>query len=60
LTSKPTYGKEEKKLVYDVLLLVTKYLHDAGISCILDATFNKEALRKQIKKKLAVKQNQNV
>ena len=37
----PTYTKEEKELIYDVMLLVARYLHNAaGVNCILDATFN--------------------
>ncbi len=58
LIPKPTYTKEEKKMVYDVLLLITKYLHDAGINCILDATFNKESYRNQVKKVLGLSQNE--
>jgi predicted kinase len=46
LISKPTYTKEEKRLIYDVMLLVARYLHDAaGINCILDATFSTEKSR---------------
>ncbi len=52
LISKPTYRKQEKKLIYDVMLLLAKYLNDAGINCILDATFNTEKSRKELKKKL--------
>ena len=54
LISKPTYAKEEKELIYDVMLLVARYLHnDAGINSILDATFNTEESRKKAKRKLA-------
>ena len=53
LISKPTYTKEEKRLIYDVMLLVARYLHDAaGINCILDATFNTEKLRRTAIEKL--------
>jgi predicted kinase len=49
----PTYTKEEKELVYDVMLLVARYLHNAaGVNCILDATFNTEESRKKAIKKL--------
>jgi predicted kinase len=51
--SKPTYAKEEKRLIYDVMLLVARYLHDAaGINCILDATFNTEKSRRTAIEKL--------
>lgn len=36
----PTYASVEGRLIYDVLMLMTKYLSAAGIDCILDATFN--------------------
>ena len=53
LISKPTYTKEEKRLIYDVMLLVARYLHDAaGIHCILDATFNTEKSRRTAIEKL--------
>jgi predicted kinase len=51
--SKPTYTKEEKRLIYDVMLLVARYLHDAAaINCILDATFNTEKSRRTAIEKL--------
>jgi predicted kinase len=55
LIPKPTYTKEEKKLIYDVMLLITRYLHNAaaGVSCILDATFNTEESRRDAREKLA-------
>ena len=54
LISEPTYTKEEKKLIYDVMLLVAKYLHnEAGVNCILDATFNTEESRRTAIEKLA-------
>ncbi len=54
LISEPTYTKEEKKLIYDVMLLVARYLHNAaGVNCILDATFNTEESRRTARKKLA-------
>jgi predicted kinase len=54
ISSKPTYSKEEKELIYDVMLLVARYLHDAaGLNCILDATFNTEESRRKARKKLA-------
>jgi predicted kinase len=55
LISSPTYTKEEKKLIYDVMLLVARYLHNvaASVNCILDATFNTEESRRTARKKLA-------
>jgi predicted kinase len=54
LISNPTYTKEEKELIYDVILLVARYLHNkGGVNCILDATFNTEESRKKASKKLA-------
>ena len=53
LISKPTYTKEEKKLIYNVMLLVARYLHNAaGVNCVLDATFNTEESRRTAKEKL--------
>lgn len=58
LIANPTYKKQERKLIYDVLLIVAKYLHQAGINCILDATFNTENSRKELRKKLGLSQEQ--
>jgi predicted kinase len=52
LISKPTYRKQERNLIYDIMLLLARYLHDARINCILDATFNTENSRKELKKNL--------
>jgi predicted kinase len=53
LISNPTYSVEEKRLIYDVLVLIAKYLHKSGTNCILDATCNtkskKDGHRKQRK-----------
>ncbi|MDQ3838709.1 MAG: AAA family ATPase [Thermoproteota archaeon] len=55
MISRPTYTKEEKELIYDVMLLVAKYLHNScsGVNCILDATFNTEESRRQARQKFA-------
>ena len=55
LVPKPTYKKEERALIYDVMLLITRYLHSstAGVNCILDATFNTERSREAAREKLA-------
>jgi predicted kinase len=50
----PNYSIGERRLVYDVMLLLAKYLHNAGVNCILDATFNRESSRRQAKRKLAL------
>ncbi|TLX67705.1 MAG: adenylyl-sulfate kinase [Thaumarchaeota archaeon] len=52
LFHKPKYRHQEKKLVYNVLILLAKYLYIAGINCILDATFLKQKSRQQVRNKL--------
>ncbi len=54
----PTYQKEERALIYDVMVLRAKYLQQAGRNCILDATFNQEDSRNQVKNKLKVSEDQ--
>ena len=54
LISLPTYEKEERRLIYDVMVLSAKYLHNSGANCILDATFNREESRTEVKKKLRI------
>jgi predicted kinase len=58
LISNPIYSKEERRLIYDVLVVIAKYLHSAGINSILDATFNTENSRKEIKNKLNLRSQQ--
>ena len=58
LISQPTYTKQERRLIYDVMLLLAKYLHIAGIDCILDATFNRESSRKEVIERLSLTQDQ--
>jgi predicted kinase len=58
LIEKPNYSKEEKKLIYDILILIANYLHNAGINCILDATFNTQQSREDIKKRLNLRKDQ--
>ncbi len=45
LFSKPMYGRRERRFIYDVLILLAKYLDNSGINCILDATFTRERSR---------------
>jgi len=53
IISNPTYSDEEKELIYNVMLLMARYLHNkGGISCILDAAFTTEKSRKNARKKL--------
>jgi predicted kinase len=54
LISLPTYEKDERRLIYDVMVLSAKYLHNSGANCILDATFNREDSRTEVKKKLGI------
>jgi predicted kinase len=58
LVYKPNYSEEEKKLIYNILLLIAKYLHNAGINCILDATFNHQKAIEDIKKGLNLTDDQ--
>lgn len=45
---------KKRRLIYDVMILVAKYLDKAGINCILDATFTRESSRREIKEKLGL------
>lgn len=58
LIDKPSYTQEEKSLVYNILLLISKYLHNAKINCILDATFNSQRSREDVKKRLNLDNDQ--
>ena len=55
---RPTYTKQELRLIYDILTLLAKYLYDTNVNCILDATFDTEYSRKKIKDKLLVSPKQ--
>jgi predicted kinase len=54
LIPRPSYTKQEVKLIYDVMTLLAKYLYEANVNCIIDATFNKERSRTELKKKLMI------
>ncbi len=58
LIDKPNYSEEEKKIIYNILLLIAKYLHNSGINCILDATFNNQKAIEDIKKGLNLTDDQ--
>jgi len=47
-----TYSPFERKLVYDVMIILAKYLNEVRCNCILDATFNREDSRVEIREKL--------
>ncbi len=44
---KPKYTEEEKRLIYNVLFLLTKYLLMNNINVILDGTFYKRSIRRK-------------
>ncbi len=58
LIKKPTYSIKERRMVYEIFLLVAKYLHDSGVNCILDATFNRKRSRSQVKRSLGISESQ--
>lgn len=58
LFPRPNYSLRERRLVYDVLLLLTNYLNDAGVTCILDATFSQERSRLEVKRRLNIPANE--
>ena len=53
LIPNPTYRREERELIFNVMVLLAKYLHSSDKSCILDATFNKEFSRNPVKNDLS-------
>ena len=57
LFPRPTYSGRERRLVYDVLLMIAKYLHGANVNCILDGTFSQEKSRQEIMRKLNIPPN---
>ena len=54
----PTYSSFERKLVYDVMIILAKYLNEVKRNCILDATFNREDSRIEIREKLQLNDKQ--
>lgn len=48
LFERPTYSKEEKKLVYKAMFLVAEYLLRSDRNVVLDGTFYKRRLRSQV------------
>jgi len=54
----PTYRRHEKRLVYKTMLLVARYLYNANVNCILDATFSKEIARQEVRDILGLARDQ--
>lgn len=54
LFARPSYTRAEKSLIYDILALFARYIHESGKNCVVDATFNKETIREQFRKRLKV------
>ena len=52
LIAHPNYSRGERRLVFNVMVLLAKYLHQSNINCILDATFNKKYSRYMVKENL--------
>lgn len=48
IIKEPTYSKEEKELVYRVMLLTAEYLLRSGVTVILDGTFYLRSLRERV------------
>lgn len=58
LFPRPTYTRQERRLVYDILTLLAEYLYNANVNCILDATFNTEYSRKRLKDRISIPSDQ--
>lgn len=54
LLPKPLYGRRERRLIYEVLIILSKYLSNANVNCILDATFSQDRSRREIRNKLGL------
>jgi predicted kinase len=54
----PTYSPFERKLVYDVMIILSKYLNEARCNCILDATFNREDSRLEVRERIELNDRQ--
>ena len=53
-----SYQKEEAELIYQVMILLAKYLQKADKNCILDATFNREDFRNLVRNKIGISKDQ--
>ena len=54
----PTYRRHEKRLVYKAMLLVARYLYNANVNCILDATFSRDTARQEVQDTLGLTRDQ--
>jgi predicted kinase len=54
----PSYRDEEKSTIYKIFILMAKYLHNANVNCILDATFYNHQSREDVKTKLNLRNDQ--
>lgn len=54
----PTYSQLEQREVFDAMIFAAKNLTNVGTNCILDATFNREQSRIEVKNKLGLTDNQ--
>jgi adenylylsulfate kinase len=45
LTPKPTYSEEERKIVYDALVFITRLLTENSVNVLIDATGNRRSYR---------------
>lgn len=48
LFKRPRYTEEEKKLIYDIVFLIAKYLLEKKNNVIIDGTFYKKKIRERI------------
>ncbi len=53
----PTYSQSEQRIVFDAMITAAKDLHDKGTNCILDATFNREQSREEVRNRLELADN---
>ncbi len=58
LIDKPTYGEEEKRTIYKIFFLIAKYLQNARVNCILDATFYNQKSREEVITRLNLRNDQ--
>lgn len=52
ITSKPTYSREERDVVYNAIVFVAELLTQNGVNVIIDATGNRRRYRDHARKKI--------
>jgi adenylylsulfate kinase len=52
LTPRPTYSEEERKIVYDALVLIAGLLTDNSVNVLIDATGNRRAYRDNARRRI--------